>query len=72
MARYLYEYGRLGRSYEKTQIVVKQGQAVGRDCLIQVELEETNQEINISICANCVGVANGEIVVPNADIVFSG
>jgi trans-2,3-dihydro-3-hydroxyanthranilate isomerase len=71
LARYLYEYGRLTDGHEVTRIFVKQGQSVGRDCLIQVELEKGNEDINISIAANCVAVANGEIVVPNADLVFS-
>jgi trans-2,3-dihydro-3-hydroxyanthranilate isomerase len=71
LARYLYEYGSLDPIDVKTQIVVKHGQAMGRDCLIQVELEEKNPEINVSISANCFGVVDGEIVVPNADIIFS-
>jgi trans-2,3-dihydro-3-hydroxyanthranilate isomerase len=70
LARYLYEYGYLESSNEVAQIVVKQGQSVGRDCVIQVELEKRNQEISVSIAANCVGVASGEMAVPNIDIAF--
>lgn len=71
LARYLYEYGYFETSDKATQVVVNQGQAVGRDCLIQVELEKGDQEINVNIAANCVGVANGEMVVPKAGILFS-
>ena len=71
LARLLYEYGRLPTGTRPTKIIVKQGQAVGRDCLIEVELEKGEQEINVSIAARCVSVAKGELAVPNDDLVFS-
>ena len=70
LARYVYEYGQLEPDAERIQVIVKQGQAVGRNCVIQVELEKGDKEINVSIAADFVGVAEGKVLVPGADIVF--
>jgi trans-2,3-dihydro-3-hydroxyanthranilate isomerase len=71
LARYLYEYGHLSTSSGVARMAVKQGLAVGRDCLIEVELEKGEHEIDVSIAAHCASVASGEIMVPNSNLIFS-
>jgi PhzF family phenazine biosynthesis protein len=70
LARLLHEYGRLETTEKRIQIHVKQGQAVGRECHIQVEMEKEDQDFNVSITAHCVSVADGNIVVPHATLEF--
>ncbi|KAK0721266.1 hypothetical protein B0T21DRAFT_49799 [Apiosordaria backusii] len=71
LAAYLYEHGVLGVDEKGAgRIVVHQGQKVGRECVIEVEIVAKDGAIEVNIVGSGVEVARGSMLVPAATTTF--
>jgi len=72
LAVYLYRHGRVPLTGGMAEVEVRQGEMVGRECLIRVALtlSEDGQSVESDIVGTGVGVAEGRIAVPDASTVF--